>query len=220
MNKKILISALALVNILIFSGCNDLPRPTTVYIPELNKVSTAEVGQNMYEKINAIFEYESSVQLLDPKAESEYKYQKKYFDKINGSCVMIVNGIDLIDDECDREFKYKMDGFTSFDLKKVKLSTPIKYKIVPASPIEITQDSFKYQVLYQGKVGNKLNITFQEFFYSPNNYDFIIRDSYTQNIQYELDSDGEAIIGFKGLRIKVLQATNLDITYQVIHDYN
>jgi len=29
-----------------------------------------------------------------------------------------------------------------------------------------------------------------------------------------------SIVGFKGLRIKILKATNMDITYSVIQDYN
>ena len=47
----------------------------------------------------------------------------------------------------------------------------------------------------------------------------MIRDAYTQNIEYELDANGQAMIGFKGLRIKVLNATNLNIEYQVTRDF-
>jgi len=218
--SNILKLSVLVISLLIFVGCTERPRPTTVYIPELNKISTAEVGQNMYEKINAIFAYEQSVELLDPKAKMEYKPYIKYFDKRDGVCVMIIYSVELIDDECNGEFKYKMDGVTTFDYKKVKLPAPIKYKLIPASPIEIMEDSFKYVVLYQGKVDNKLKVSFQEFISLDGANSFIIRDAYTQNIQYELDSNGEATIGFKGLRIKVLKATNFDITYQVIHDYN
>jgi hypothetical protein len=35
-----------------------------------------------------------------------------------------------------------------------------------------------------------------------------------------LNNDGSTVIGFKGLRIEVLKATNMDITYKVIKDYN
>jgi len=56
--------------------------------------------------------------------------------------------------------------------------------------------------------------------YSHRMQDFIIRDAFTQNIEYELDENGKAMIGFKGLRIEVLKATNMDITYKVVKDYN
>jgi hypothetical protein len=41
-----------------------------------------------------------------------------------------------------------------------------------------------------------------------------------KNIQYELDENGQAEIGFRGLRIKVLKATNFDITYKVLKDFS
>ncbi|MFA5233872.1 MAG: hypothetical protein WC390_05660 [Sulfurimonas sp.] len=91
----------------------------------------------------------------------------------------------------------------------VKLDKPIKYHI-KRTPEVITQDSFKYQVLYQGKVENKIKISFREF-----KNDFI-RPAFTQDIEYALESDGTTIIGFKNLRIKVLKATNFDITYKVV----
>jgi hypothetical protein len=46
------------------------------------------------------------------------------------------------------------------------------------------------------------------------------RPSFTQDIDYELNKDGSTIIGFKGLRIEVIKATNIDITYKVVKDYN
>jgi len=45
------------------------------------------------------------------------------------------------------------------------------------------------------------------------------RPSFTQDIDYELNKNGNTIIGFKGLRIEILKATNIDITYRVIQDY-
>jgi hypothetical protein len=46
------------------------------------------------------------------------------------------------------------------------------------------------------------------------------RPAFNQDIDYELNNDANTIIGFKGLRIEVLKATNMDITYKVIKDYN
>lgn len=94
-----------------------------------------------------------------------------------------------------------------------ELKNPIMYKIVP-TPATYDEDSFKYQALYQGRIGNKIKISFREFSAD------MMRPAFTQDIEYELDKNGEAIIGFKGLRVKVKKATNMDITYSVIQDYN
>ena len=49
--------------------------------------------------------------------------------------------------------------------------------------------------------------------------DDMARPAFTQDIEYDLEKDGTSIIGFKGLRIEVLRATNIDITYKVLKDY-
>ena len=48
----------------------------------------------------------------------------------------------------------------------------------------------------------------------------MIRPAFEQIIDYELAQEGTTTIGFKGLRIEVLKATNMDITYKVLKDYD
>lgn len=200
------------------AGCA-VTEPKVVYNPPLNKVSTKEIGQNMFSKIYAVFKYENTIEIVDENIrhniKRNYIYDLYYFDKLeDGSCAMVsdVGSTFFIDENCTGTFT-KLGEIKIIDMKK-----PIEYKVVPAEPTQYSYDSFKYNVLYQGKVENKLNIAFQEFVNA--NGTMIIRNAFTQNIQYEIDSNGEAMIGFKGLRIKVLKATNTDITYQVIKDFD
>ncbi|MDH4943525.1 hypothetical protein [Sulfurimonas sp. C5] len=92
-----------------------------------------------------------------------------------------------------------------------ELVKPIDYTDIQST--EYSKESFKYIVLYQGKIGNKIKISFREFLND------MARPAFTQNIEYELDDKETTLIGFKGLRIEVLKATNLDITYKVVEDY-
>ena len=92
----------------------------------------------------------------------------------------------------------------------VEMKTPIRYKLNPI----LKNNSFKYIALYQGKIGNKIKISFREFI------DNMARPSFTQDIEYELNPEKNTLIGFKGLRIEVLDASNLMINYKVIKDYN
>lgn len=98
--------------------------------------------------------------------------------------------------------------------KSKLLDKPVKYKLLPTRDTIFGKDSFKYEALYQGKIGNKIKISFREF------KDDMARPAFTQNIEYELEKDGTALVGFKGLRVEVIKATNMDITYKVIKDYN
>lgn len=219
--KNILVSALVLFTIFL-SGCTGRQlTPETVYSPLLDKVSVAEIGQNMFQKIYALYDDKEEVKILDKETELKYKkmYNKLRFKKLDdNSCAMVAGTITrFFDNNCDGIFTHytKVSAFaTSIE----KLNKPIKYITILAEPTYITSDSFKYVVLYQGKVGNKLKISFQEF--TSGHSGFIIRDAFTQNIEYELNPDGEAMVGFRGLRIKVLKATNFDITYKVIKDYD
>lgn len=204
----------------ILLGCagNDL-KPTIVYTPHINDIATSEVGQNMFEKIYAVYPSDKGVEIIANNETAKHFLKmndtKKFYltkDK-EGQCVLQnQRGLDMLyDSNCD-------GNFTETIYLDSKLDNPIQYKVVPPVPSKILGDSFKREVLYQGKNDNKLNIAFREYIEHRN--DFIIRDAYTQNIQYELDKNGQAEIGFKGLRIQVIKATNFDITYKVLKDYS
>ena len=62
-------------------------------------------------------------------------------------------------------------------------------------------------VLYQGTSKGEVKISYREFSHG------LARAAFTQDVSYELDPDGTAVIGFKGMRIKVLKATGHDIKY-------
>ncbi len=46
----------------------------------------------------------------------------------------------------------------------------------------------------------------------------MIRPGFTQEAQYDISTDN--VIGFKRLRIEILEATNLDIKYRVLKHFN
>jgi len=189
---------------------------TVIYSPKLNDVSTVETGNNMFTKTYAYFKHKRYVKLIDE--EDRRKYHTKeignIFDKLEGAeCALYNFSNSLLD--------YNCDGYFTHLRNRNKLEKPVKYKIIapPYTSGRLVEKSFMRDVIYQGKTGNKLKISFREFIRSKEGK-FIIRDAFTQTIQYELDQNGEAVIGFKGLRIKVLKATNFDITYKVLKDYN
>ena len=77
----------------------------------------------------------------------------------------------------------------------------------PATYVDLTQPNFRQELIYNGKVGNAVRFLYREL---SGGY---LRDAFTQEIQYDLSEGSE--IGFKGARLKVLNATNRSITYEV-----
>lgn len=229
-----------------FGGCAKGPKPakipepqivhdttkptgeTIVRIPALNSVKTVEVGENMYQKINE-YKYDTyDVKIIRPNGISDSEWYDSDFgqeikndslnkhlylwnsDKLKTVC-RNNRSLCWVDANNTNQFTHEIDS--SGKLDALNDDDKVDYKIIPTPPT-YTEDSFKYQALYQGRIENKIKISFREF------KDDMARPAFTQDIDYELNKSGDTIIGFKGLRIKVMKATNTDITYSVIQDYN
>jgi hypothetical protein len=201
----------------------------TLHSPKFNTIVTREVGSNLYEKINQISHNTYDVFLNEPiakmhsQASGTFAKEKGYIGMLstdkatNWKCACTTTTssynpyeVCLFDSNNDGKFD-KIAG--KINTLYADLDKPVSYTLKRTKATN-NENSFKYTALYQGKIANKIKISFREF---TNN---MARPAFTQNIEYELKNDGTAMVGFKGLRIKVLKATNIDITYKVIKDYN
>jgi len=86
------------------------------------------------------------------------------------------------------------------------IRSPIEYK---ADLIPIPKKEYlKQEFIYNGKVGSAIKFTYREF------VDDLARPAFTQDLQYDLLES--KVIGFRGLRIEILSATNTKIEYKVL----
>lgn len=76
----------------------------------------------------------------------------------------------------------------------------------------LTLDGFQQTLLYSGRVGDKINISYREF---SNN---IARPAFNNDVEYDLSESN--IIGYKGAEIEIIEATNRKITYRVVRNFN
>lgn len=99
--------------------------------------------------------------------------------------------------------------------KYFDLSNAVPYSTKTTSEIEVEeQGSFRVDFIYQGLAKGVLKFSYREFSGG------IARPAFTQDLTYDIAPDGTASIGFKGMRIKVLKATNESITYVVEKEMN
>ena len=91
-------------------------------------------------------------------------------------------------------------------------------KISPAVPrhrvgkiIDRKQPNFRQELIYGGRVGNQIKVTYREF------SDDLVRSGFAQEAQYDLST--ETTIGFKGVRVQVLEATNTRLRYKVLKSF-
>lgn len=81
----------------------------------------------------------------------------------------------------------------------------------PADYIDYSAPYFEQELIYNGRVGDSVRFIYREYGAK------MARDAFTQEIQYDL---GESmLIGFKGARLEVKEATNREITYTLIENF-
>lgn len=73
-------------------------------------------------------------------------------------------------------------------------------------------NSFQQTLIYNGKVGNKINIGYREF--SSN----LARPAFNNDVEYDLSQSKE--IGYKGALLEIHDANNQQIKYKVLRNFN
>jgi len=73
-------------------------------------------------------------------------------------------------------------------------------------------NSFQQTLLYSGRVGDRINISYREFSGS------VARPAFSNDVEYDLASSNE--IAYRGARIQIIEATNSSITYQILSNFN
>ena len=71
---------------------------------------------------------------------------------------------------------------------------------------------FKQEFIFNGKVGSSLKFIYREY------VNDMARPAFNQELQYDLNESN--IIGFKGLRLEVVNATNTNIDYKILSSFN
>ena len=74
------------------------------------------------------------------------------------------------------------------------------------------RDAFQQTLIYSGKVGDKINIGYREF---SSDY---ARPAFNNDVEYDLSESN--VIGYKGARLEILEATNESITFKLIRNFN
>jgi len=73
---------------------------------------------------------------------------------------------------------------------------------------EKTNNTHNYELIYSGKSNSTINVVYREY------VGRVIKNGFMQNLSYDLSESN--IIQFKSTKIKILKATNMDITFKVL----
>ena len=203
---------LLLVLAILVGGCTKVPKEyhqsKEYTFPKIGSTNTVEIGENLFSKTSSIGK---KIIVQGNKVHAD----DRDFIFNNNKLRITEEGFNAICYSWFCAVDTKNDGFLDswwnarIEKNILPLSKKVSYRLEDIK----SPDYFKKTSLYQGKVNNEIKISYREFFGN------VARPAFTQDVKYELNSDGSAILGFKGLRIKVLNATNTEITYKVLNDY-
>lgn len=76
----------------------------------------------------------------------------------------------------------------------------------------LQRDSFQQTLIYNGKIGNKVNIAYREFSNS------LARPAFNNNVEYDLSES--KIVSYKGAQFEIIEATNQHIKFRLIKNFN
>ena len=72
-------------------------------------------------------------------------------------------------------------------------------------------ESFQQTLIYNGRIGDKINVGYREFSNS------LARPAFNNDVEYDLSAS--RTIGYKGAQIEVIDANNNSITYRVLRNF-
>lgn len=210
----------------IITGCSSVPynyTPTnsSFSIPDINKTVSSGLGEPLLDQ--GISTTRDILLVIQPVNISLYKIKPGKFIKVG--------------DDGSREF-YNQDLTAGFSIYSGLISAPdatatlVRNKnkndfciirpadldvcgaIITESKKEnvISTSSYRRTLIYSGRVGNKLKINYREF-----NND-MARSAFNTDVEYDLNESD--IIGYSGARLQVINATNTQITYKVLKNFN
>lgn len=221
--KNLLISGVVVFGLV---GCatpkyNYQATPQNISKPPLNSVNTAYVGDKMLEQ--GVFTEREALYVQETTTHSGYTFSEGYYlktgDDAKGSYFQAIN---RIPNGGNLQKNFIVDPFKAVMLdssNEICIITFINAKVctdkhnAKLSKIGVAADnSFQQTLIYSGRLGNKINIGYREF--SSN----LARPAFNNDVEYDLSESKQ--IGYKGALLEVIKATNQDITYKVLKNFN
>lgn len=218
-----------LIALLLSTGCaspkyNYFPKTTEISEPSLNTTVTVYIGDSMlrqgkYSEHDAIYLHQDTkVGVLGTYTFTQGYYIKKGEDNKSEFYLPAggANSGQVITGALNDPFQVirlskkngKLCGVSIYNGEACTSDANYTREKLPVA----SSDSFQQTLIYSGKVGNKINIGYREF------SDNMARPAFNNNVEYDLSESN--IVGYKGARIEVIEATNESITYKLLRNFN
>jgi hypothetical protein len=229
-----------LLAVLIFSGCATTLHPIQpsleiIDIPHLNEVQQSELGDtivskgkqwtcsgmSLLEEVRAegknglILGITVTIPPGDLRAQSEddkwVYYEAKKLTAVNSLGATFFSTGGLKRSKKDGSFEVYAPYLTSVGYRFKKEVKPTPKHQIKRIKISVEETTFQQELIYNGKVGSNVKFMYREI------SNDLMRPAFSQEVQYDLNES--KTLGFKGVRIEVVEATNTHLKYKVLSSF-
>ena len=184
-----------------------------VSYPKIEEVITVYIGDFLVKKGTIV---EENVLLIQQPIDKGYNIPAKEYYQVGYSDTQdFYSAIGVVD-------SFVMDPAEAIAVKKQESSELCIISIFGGSvcykgDFERTKrlaesgNGFQQTLIYNGRIGDKINIAYREF-----NND-VARPAFSNEVEYDLSSSN--VIGYKGALLEVVEADNSSITYKLIRNF-
>lgn len=193
-----------LIAVLLLSACASKGSPASFTFPNIGEVTTKNVGEELLKQGTGRLEPVLIV----------------FNDEIINN-LPLLKGVYEYDGENSRRIQFDRDGPNLYFMKESKKicidgdsenkCASIKFSLEKRISKK-SENSFQQTLLYNGKIENRISIGYREFSNS------LARPAFSNEVAYDLSAS--SLIGYKGARIEVINATNTEITYRILSGFN
>lgn len=135
----------------------------------------------------------------------EHRGYSKDYELYYSVATGLIKGVAIPRDGSKPMFFYD----SGFGLSFMELKDTIEY--TKEQTPDGNSDYFKQEIIYNGKAGNTLKLSYREYVNS------MARPAFSQDLQYDLSESN--VIGFKGVRIEIIKADNVSISFKVLKGF-
>jgi len=128
-----------------------------------------------------------------------------------------VNG-SLFNSFCEKDHKlhFLCNSLSSTPFVEVAEQLGIDGWVERAKYVDVSYPSLQQELIYNGRVDNDIKFVYRELA-TQSSGGALMRSPFQQDVQYDFDESD--VIGFKGARLKIMEATNRQITYEVLQHF-
>jgi len=213
---------------IVMTGCatsltNYQPQTQQISEPPVNSINTASVGDRMLSQGKMTMR-DALYFPRTQKTSFQHTIQQGYYPKQGESEEFIQYGISnesgagkvidgpLSDPTYALTLRKKDNAICMFTTFNMNVDCKTNLEFEKRNGTTADANSFQQTLLYNGKVGTKINIGYREFSGD------MARSAFSNEVEYDLDDSKQ--IGYKGALLDIIEANNQMIKYKVIKNFN